>query len=90
MLRIKSVFQACIEDIRVELDDLDSGCNYVHHDDTTELDNQNLRFSELRGHSNCCELPLCSSPLRVIRTAATHYPILIANIKLASLHRKKP
>ena len=55
VLRIKSVFQACIEDIRLELDNLDSGCSYVHHDDTTELDNQNPRYSVLSGHPICCE-----------------------------------
>ena len=60
----------------MELDNLDSECNYVHHDDTTELGNQNPHFSELSGHPICCELPLCSSPLRGIRAAATHYPIL--------------
>ena len=34
------------------------------------------RLSELSGHPICYELPLCSSPLRMIRAAATYNPIL--------------
>eukprot|EP00731_Ephydatia_muelleri_P022816 Em0015g399a len=63
-----------MEDLRAGLDNLDSGCGYVHHNVT--LKSSDLRFSGCGGHPICCEFPTCSSPLRVIRSAAPHYPVL--------------
>ena len=74
VLGTKLLFQKNMEDLRASLDNLDSGCGYVHHDVT--LKSSDLRFSEFGGHPICCEFPTCSSPLRVIRAAAPHYPVL--------------
>ena len=81
------LFQECTEDVRVGLDNLNSGCGYVHHDGTLQSD---LRFSEWHGHPISFEFPTCSSPLRVIRAAAPHYPVLRGFLwKLYSVHTKK-
>ena len=65
VLGTKSLFQMSVEDLRAGLDDLDSGCSHVHHDSSEHL-----------GHLIYCDLPECSSPLRVIRAAAPHYPVM--------------
>ena len=75
VLGTKLLFQKTMEDLRAGLDNLDSGCSYVHHDVTLKS-SSDLRFSEFGGHPICCEFPTCSSPLRVIRSAAPHYPVL--------------
>ena len=64
VLRTKSLFQMSIEDLRAGLDDLDSGCGHVHTDITLKL---RSGIIEQLGHPINCELPECSSPLRVIR-----------------------
>ena len=74
VLGTKLLFQKSMEDLRAGLDNLDSGCGYVHHNVT--LKSSDLRFSGSGGHPICCEFPTCSSPLRVIRSAAPHYPVL--------------
>ena len=74
VLGTKLLFQKSMEDLRAGLDNLDSGCGYVHHNVT--LKSSDLRFSGCGGHPICCEFPTCSSPLRVIRLAAPHYPVL--------------
>ena len=70
----KLLFQKSMEDLRAGLDNFDSGCGYVHHNVT--LKSSDLRFSGCGGHPICCEFPPCSSSLRVIRSAAPHYPVL--------------
>ena len=86
VLGTKVLFQQCTEDVRAGLDSLDSGCGYVHHDSTVQSD---LRFSEWCGHPISCEFPTCSSPLRVIRAAAPHYPVLRGFLwKLYSVNKK--
>ena len=47
----------------------------MHHDVTLKS-SSDLRFSEFGSHPILCEFPTCSSPLRVIRAAAPHYPVL--------------
>ena len=85
VLGTKVLFQKCTEDVRAGLDSLDSGCGYVHHDSTLQSD---LRFSEWHGHPISCEFPTCSSPLRVIRAIAPHYPVLRGFLwKLYSVHK---
>ena len=74
VLGTKLLFQKIMEDLRAGLDNLDSGCSYVHHDVT--LKSSDLRFSGCGGHPIFCEFPTCSSPLRVIRSAAPYYPVL--------------
>ena len=54
VLGTKVLFQQCTEDVQAGLDNLDSGCGYVHHDSTVQSD---LRFSEWRGHPISCEFP---------------------------------
>ena len=86
VLGTKVLFQQCTEDVRAGLDNLDSGCGYVHHDSTLQSD---LRFSEWHGHPISCEFPTCSSPLRVISAAAPHYPVLRGFLwKLYSVNKK--
>ena len=72
VLETKLLFQKCIDDVQAGLDSLDSGCSCVCHDSTLQSD---LHYSEWRGHSTY-KFPTCSSPLRVIRAAAPHYPVL--------------
>ena len=62
-----------IEDLRAGLDGFDSGCSHVHTDITLKL---HSGFIEQLGHPIYCELPECSSQLRVIRAATSHFPVL--------------
>ena len=75
VLRTKSLFQMSMEDLRAGLDDLDLGCGHVHTDITLKL---HSGIIEQLGHPINCELPECSSLLRVIRAATPHFPILRA------------
>ena len=77
VLGTKSLFQMSVEDLRAGLDDLDSGCSHVHHDSSEHL-----------GHLIYCDLPECSSPLRVIRAAAPHYPVMRMFTRLLYSARK--
>ena len=70
--RTKSLFQMCIEDLRAGLDDLDSGYGHVHTGVTLKL---HSGIIEQLGHPINCELPECSSPVRVIRAASPHFPV---------------
>ena len=47
--------------LRTGFDDLDSGCDHVHHGITLKL---HSGFIEQLGHPIYCELPECSSPLK--------------------------
>ena len=85
VLRTKSLFQMSIEDLRAGLDDLDSGCGHVHTGITLKL---NSGIIEQLGHPINCELPECSSPLRVIRAASPHFPVLRAFTRLLYKARK--
>ena len=60
-----------VEDLRAGLDGLDSGCCHIHHNSSEHL-----------GHLIYCDPPECSSPLRVIRAAAPHYPVLRMSTRL--------
>ena len=75
VLRTKSSFQMSIGVLRAGLDDLDSECGHVHTDITLKL---HSGIIEQLGHPINCELPECSSPLRVIRAASPHFPVLRA------------
>ena len=66
-----------VEDLRAGLDDLDSRCDHVHHDSSKHL-----------GHLIYCDLPECSSPVRVIRAVAPHYPVLRTFTRLLYSARK--
>eukprot|EP00731_Ephydatia_muelleri_P024871 Em0016g1142a len=85
VVRTKSLFQMSIEDLRAGLDGLDSGCSHVHTDITLKL---HSGFIEQLGHSIYCELPECSSPLRVIRAAMPHFSVLRIFTRLLYKARK--
>ena len=85
VLRTKSLFQLSIEDLRAGLDGLDSGCSHVHTDITLK---SHSGFIDQLGHPICCELPECSSPLRVIRAATPHFPVLRTFTRLLYKARK--
>ncbi|KAL5502532.1 hypothetical protein EMCRGX_G009328 [Ephydatia muelleri] len=85
VVRTKSLFQMSIEDLRAGLDGLDSGCSHVHTDITLKL---HSGFIEQLGHPIYCELPECSSPLRVIRAAMPHFPVLRIFTRLLYKARK--
>ena len=86
VVRTKSLFQMSIEkDLRAGLDGLDSGCSHVHTDITLKL---HSGFIEQLGHPIYCELPECSSPLRFIRAATPHFPVLRTFTRLLYKARK--
>ena len=85
VVRTKSLFQMSIEDLRAGLDGLDSGCGHVHTDITLKL---HSGFIEQLGHPIYCKLPECSSPLRVIRAATPHFPVLRTFTRLLYKARK--
>eukprot|EP00731_Ephydatia_muelleri_P036062 Em0197g7a len=82
---VVTLFQMSIEDLRAGLDGLDSGCSHVHTDITLKL---HSGFIEQLGHPIYCELPECSSPLRVIRAAMPHFPVLRIFTRLLYKARK--
>ena len=85
VLRTKSLFQLSIEDLRAGLDGLDSGCSHVHTDITLK---SHSGFIDQLGHPIYCELPECSSPLRIIRAATPHFPVLRTFTRLLYKARK--
>ena len=85
VVRTKSLFQMSIEDLRAGLDGLDSGCGHVHYDVTLKL---HSGFIDQLGHPIYCELPECSSPLRIIRAATPHFPVLRTFTRLLYKARK--
>ncbi|KAL5505455.1 hypothetical protein EMCRGX_G006888 [Ephydatia muelleri] len=74
-----------IEDLRAGLDALDSGCGHVHYDVTLK---SHSGLIEQLGHPIYCELPECSSPLRIIRAAMPHFPALRTFTRLLYKARK--
>ena len=78
-----SLVKNSVEDKVTGLDDLDSGCGHVHTGITLKL---NSAIIEQLGHPINCELPECSSPLRVIRAASPHFPVLRAFTRLLYIH----
>eukprot|EP00731_Ephydatia_muelleri_P024872 Em0016g1143a len=85
VLKTNSLFQKSIEDLRAGLDALDSGCGHVHYDVTLK---SHSGFIDQLGHSIYCELPECSSPLRIIRAAMPHFPALRTFTRLLYKARK--
>ncbi|KAL5505166.1 hypothetical protein EMCRGX_G006558 [Ephydatia muelleri] len=85
VLKTNSLFQKSIEDLRAGLDALDSGCGHVHYDVTLK---SHSGFIDQLGHPIYCELPECSSPLRVIRAAMPHFPALRTFTRLLYKARK--
>eukprot|EP00731_Ephydatia_muelleri_P006266 Em0003g514a len=85
VLKTNSLFQESIEDLRAGLDALDSGCGHVHYDVTLK---SHSGFIEQLGHPIYCELPECSSPLRIIRAAMPHFPALRTFTRLLYKARK--
>ena len=85
VLKTNSLFQKSIEDLRAGLDALDSGCGHYHYDVTLK---SHSGFIEQLGHPIYCELPECSSPLRIIRAAMPHFPALRTFTRLLYKARK--
>ena len=85
VLKTNSLFQKSIEDLRAGLDALDSGCGHVHYDVTLK---SHSGFIDQLGHPIYCELPECSSPLRIIRAAMPHFPALRTFTRLLYKARK--
>eukprot|EP00731_Ephydatia_muelleri_P019095 Em0011g1135a len=85
VLKTNSLFQKSIEDLRAGLDALDSGCGHVHYDVTMK---SHSGFIDQLGHPIYCELPECSSPLRIIRAAMPHLPALRTFTRLLYKARK--
>ena len=81
VLKTNSLFQKSIEDLRA----LDSGCGHVHYDVTLK---SHSGFIDQLGHPIYCELPECSSPLRIIRAAMPHFPALRTFTRLLYQARK--
>ena len=76
----KSLFKMSLDKIRQGLDKIDRGCTLVQQAQATISDTpdngEQPRVSELHGHPISCEMLSCTCPLRVIRAASTHYPML--------------
>ena len=69
-----------LDEIRQGLDKIDRGCTLVQQAWATIPDTpdngEQPRVSELHGDPISCEMLSCACPLRVIRAASTHYPML--------------
>ncbi|KAL5470934.1 hypothetical protein EMCRGX_G028993 [Ephydatia muelleri] len=85
ILRDSELLSESIEDLRAGLDALDSGCGHVHYDVTLK---SHSGFIEQLGHPIYCELPECSSPLRIIKAAMPHFPALRTFTRLLYKARK--
>ena len=72
ILDFKSQFENPIHELSQVLDNIDGGCPNYHY--SKALSGQSR---ELKGHSLLCYTGTeCKSRLRILRSAATHYPIL--------------
>ena len=72
ILDFKSQFENQIHELSQVLDNIDGGCPNYHY--SKDLSSQSR---ELKGHSLLCYTGTeCKSRLRILRSAATHYPIL--------------
>ena len=72
ILDLKSEFVNPIHELSRVLDNIDGGCPNYHY--SKPLSGQSR---ELKGHSLLCYTGTeCKSRLRILRSAATHYPIL--------------
>ena len=69
ILDFKSQFENPIHELSQVLDNIDGGCPNYHYSKALS--------GQLKGHSLLCYTGIeCKSRLRILRSAATHYPIL--------------
>ena len=72
IIDLAAAFQKPMRELRCELESVDSGCpnqHYTKYVDTT---------MQLKGHPLVCFNDSgCHSKLRILRSAATHYPVLV-------------
>ena len=76
----KERFKKSLQEFRNRLESIDKGCQHGHYTDrcfaakfTSQLDEQE-QFHELLGHQFPCAIGMCSSLLRTLSAASTHYP----------------
>ena len=73
ILALKAVFEKCIQEVRHVLDECDSGCPNGHYSKVIEFSSVGLKVHPLVCSSSSGG---CQSQLRVLRAAATHFPVL--------------
>ena len=73
ILTLKAVFEKSIQEVRHALDERDSGCPNRHYSKVIEFSSVGLK-----GHPSVCSSSSggCQSKLRVLRAAATDFPVL--------------
>ena len=76
----KELFKKSMQELRNGLESIDKGCQHGHYTDqcfaakfTSQLDEQE-QFHDLLGLPFPCAIGMCSSLLRTLRAASTHYP----------------
>jgi len=81
-MNIKTVFERPLEEVRAFLHEINLGCPHGHytkviqsenHDDKGEYSKQEMG---LMGHPIQCAAGMCQGPLRLLRQAAVHHPII--------------
>ena len=82
ILSFRAAFDLSVEEARQALAKCDYGCPYGHYTKCREFMLQDcidcVGFStvELKGHPIVCHTGDCSSTLRILRAASTHFPVL--------------
>ena len=82
ILAVKEQFKKPMHELRKTLESIDKGCQHGHYTDrcfaakfASKVDEQE-QFHELLGHPLPCAIGMCSSLLRTLSAASTHYPKL--------------
>ena len=76
ILNIKKVFERPFEKVKAFLYEVDSGCRHGHYAKVIQSDNNSEYVKELLGHPIQRAAGMCESPLRLLRQAAVHYPVI--------------
>ena len=92
--RAKDVFKLPMQELRHELENIDSGCENGHYVMPCSADPEVFPSDEddpsrqLMGHPLTCASGHCKSLLRIVRAASTHYPLLRRFHRLIYLARQ--
>ena len=77
IISLKEVFQKPLVNIRKSLQYIDEGCPHGHHVKANEMNDDMVDTEHIRlGHPLPCNVAMCRSKLRVLRSASVHYPAL--------------
>ena len=84
ILELMKSFELPVDQLRQQLNDIDSGCPYTHFARPCQNEcNDDTSQQPLRGHPLHCYVDSgCTSKLRILRTVSVHFPLLRKILRL--------